>query len=1351
MAWTRYLVVMAVALCALVGAWRVVTPPAADGYAGLQQASPLDLEWWTRPSSGAGVGPGWLYTTVFAPNTVSAGPFGDGRLDAGHALGRRITALGWLAPGSFGMAADDGMVEILSMDSSTAGAPERVERRQLPLSEPMAIGPDVIVGIDRSSNGLRRWNRSRDQFQRTDVSEIVTAIAVGPEGVVGFGDETGAVWVWPPDAERPSRLSGGHGAPIQAIAAGPGGIWITGDSGGQVMLWEGRTARELTSPETRHSVGVTSVAAAPDGRQFATADGNGDIRIWSADGAPGDVFVTHSAEVRALAFNEERWLASGDTNGRVTLRDETGRRLRDYPIEGLAVERIVFNPGQPDHLIVGDASGALSVRDLGGAFRSEGPGSIMLNGGAVTALACATEGGALISGGADGAVRWHIGMPDAVETGQAYADGEPPHDGEVTALVNAGEGYALSGGADGSRLWDTRFGSTPSAPPLAQQIGQDAITALASADDGRSFAFGYQDGIIAWGRMTDEGLTDTILDQGARVSALAFGAEAAVLIAGDEDGRVRFWSPDGDDLRTIDVHDTAVRRIVVTADGDTAITASADGRMAFVSFDGFAIRDTIMVSDAEIVDLAVAPSLADGSTFLATLDGDNRLRLWSLDGVALGQRQLDAPRATSLAVCASDRAFVGDRNGWVTALSIGPTHLGPSFAEWLLLLLGVIGLPIAAFLVRAPQQSEFVLEADRPLEDPEEAPEELRGIAERLSRFMLNRDTDAPIVFAVSGPWGVGKSSVMNLVHSYLRAPRKLSTGPRDRLRRWFAPSQPVVWFNAWHHQNEGEMLAALMETVRSDAFPPAVSLRGLGPTHLGFRMRLLLSRAVLRPITFIFSVLGLLLVIKLGLWLIGDGFAPIRQAFQHLGATMVDGDSQTTNALATFVKLAFVVIASLVGLNALRRTLFTEFMGSFPVPSPSEQPRRPWLRLLSFYGRTGYRHQVADTFREVCLALGDKRLVIIVDDLDRCQPDQVVAVLEGLHFITSCAPCFVVVGIWEEPVRDALRIHFRSMAEEKAAAECLPSASEADLARCAAHHRDELARRHLEKVFQVTLPVPPTDASTNGRKRRRSFGVESRWIGGMLIAVLAFIGSIWLYDREPVVGPLLDGIEGGTDVGISPDDTTGPRPASLPGRVDAEPAPGPGPSSPASTPTPVDPAPSGQPPDEPEIREESVVGILWPLAILVLASVLAGVAALFDASRLHDSDAFKEALGRWRPLPATERSRDWTPRTRKRFDNRLRFMAAGLEKGQTGDDSAKLERFIALAAVEAARAQPFQNRDSFNSWLTDGGFENLNGNAGGGSGSTADTTGHRSKAVLEDISEEEWNEYRRLTDGTWY
>ncbi|HEX8154164.1 MAG TPA: P-loop NTPase fold protein, partial [Thermoanaerobaculia bacterium] len=166
----------------------------------------------------------------------------------------------------------------------------------------------------------------------------------------------------------------------------------------------------------------------------------------------------------------------------------------------------------------------------------------------------------------------------------------------------------------------------------------------------------------------------------------------------------------------------------------------------------------------------------------------------------------------------------------------GPQDDGSSGASWpgvwWLLANAFLTLPFLGVAARAlPQPKDEQGEAsvadvpssDRPLQAGDPDPLNMRAIALAISRFLRNDKTQPPLTIAITGEWGSGKSSLMNL----LRA---------DLVRFGFRP----VWFNAWHHQKEEHLLASLLQSVRLQAVPSWWTAE-----NLFFRARLIWIRGV--------------------------------------------------------------------------------------------------------------------------------------------------------------------------------------------------------------------------------------------------------------------------------------------------------------------------------------------------------------------------------------------------------------------------------------------------------------------------------------------------------------------------
>ena len=93
------------------------------------------------------------------------------------------------------------------------------------------------------------------------------------------------------------------------------------------------------------------------------------------------------------------------------------------------------------------------------------------------------------------------------------------------------------------------------------------------------------------------------------------------------------------------------------------------------------------------------------------------------------------------------------------------------------------------------------LDSDNPLEHIEQDRYARRRLVAGLTDLLTHGRTAAPLTVAVTGQWGVGKSSVMNMTANAMK-------------RRGY----PVFEFNAWHHDSDTQCLASLLEHLRPKA-----------------------------------------------------------------------------------------------------------------------------------------------------------------------------------------------------------------------------------------------------------------------------------------------------------------------------------------------------------------------------------------------------------------------------------------------------------------------------------------------------------------------------------------------------
>ncbi|MBN1207376.1 MAG: hypothetical protein JXB05_21025 [Myxococcaceae bacterium] len=91
-------------------------------------------------------------------------------------------------------------------------------------------------------------------------------------------------------------------------------------------------------------------------------------------------------------------------------------------------------------------------------------------------------------------------------------------------------------------------------------------------------------------------------------------------------------------------------------------------------------------------------------------------------------------------------------------------------------------------------------------------------------------------------------------------------------------------------------------------------------------------------------------------------------------------------------------------------------------------------------------------------------RIIIYVDDLDRCRPDHVVHMLEAVHLLLALDLFVVVVAVDSRWLMRALQVHYKDLLTALDG-----DGDDEDL-------RSSTAQNYLEKIFQVTYALAPMD-----------------------------------------------------------------------------------------------------------------------------------------------------------------------------------------------------------------------------------------------------------------------------------
>ncbi|MFZ0305136.1 MAG: YCF48-related protein [Terracidiphilus sp.] len=499
----------------------------------------------------------------------------------------------------------------------------------------------------------------------------------------------------------------------------------------------------------------------------------------------------------------------------------------------------------------------------------------------------------------------------------------------------------------------------------------------------------------------------------------------------------------------------------------------------------------------------------------------------------------------------------------------------------------------------------------------------LGEIALGLSQFFRNWDTRPPLTVAVLGDWGQGKSSLMRLLAADLK---KNGVSP--------------VWFNAWHYQQEDHLLAYLMEAIRKQAVPRLMTLEGLR-----FRARLLGIRSARGRWT-----LGMLVVVAAfcaGVSIFHPEAA--HNLTEWLGQLAEFREKQQPGAVRTIFDFLgqltghSVALAIRVGPFLLLAAQIWKSLNAFSVkPAAMIKEASSAASINDLSAKTSLRGEFARQFADAVKALEPYRLVIFIDDLDRCNPASVTQILEAVNFLVTAGECFVVLGLAIDKVEASVGLSFKDIADELGAGD--------DGKRT----RKEYAQQYLRKLInlEVRVPIPTkeqrevllTEGGPEAKPRPQSYADRlSRFLSrakplGWVAATIFFaLGAFWLGR--------------GWNLGSAPA-------SAVPAEQISNPIPPPGTVGPT-----IGPGLSNPPP-----KESSEAGVFVPgqdeihrvTWLPVVTGFLFLCFSVWVVTRrpieiIRDSDDFNDALKLWEPVIGHQFQ---TPRELKRFVNRVRYVA---------------------------------------------------------------------------------------------
>lgn len=431
--------------------------------------------------------------------------------------------------------------------------------------------------------------------------------------------------LWDLISGRPVRSFRGHPARLSSLAISSDGKQLaTADTNGAVKLWDVLTGKQKLALRSQTHRRPVSITFSPDGSQLASANESSRITLWHThSGKELPPILSRQAVFSAVAFFPDgRRLLTANKESELQIWElATGRKLGTMTGHSGFIRCIGFSP---NGRLLATGSYDRTVR-IWSTISRRLVRTIKGHGAAVNSLVWSADGNDLFTGSADTTIKdWSMKVQE-----EPILPAEKVTSYLATAFSPATELMALGVTAGNeTKLWNL---STGQEITRLDEAG-DRVYGAAFSPDGKLLATGGKDHLVKlWDAATGR-LLHVLRGHTAYVFALAFSPDGRLLVSGSKDQVLRLWDvADGRQLPPLQSDVESSYRAVFSRDGKYLASADRDGGVKLRDVSTWKVLRTFRGHTQKVTAIAFSP---DGK-WLVTGGDDSSVRLWN---VATGQQ-----------------------------------------------------------------------------------------------------------------------------------------------------------------------------------------------------------------------------------------------------------------------------------------------------------------------------------------------------------------------------------------------------------------------------------------------------------------------------------------------------------------------------------------------------------------------------------------------------------------------------------------------------------------------------------------------------------------------------------------
>ena len=275
------------------------------------------------------------------------------------------------------------------------------------------------------------------------------------------------------------------------------------------------------------------------------------------------------------------------------------------------------------------------------------------------------------------------------------------------------------------------------------------------------------------------------------------------------------------------------------------------------------------------------------------------------------------------------------------------------------------------------------------------------------------KTASTPLTIGVFGTWGSGKTSLMKMV--------------QDGLQK---ENYSIAWFDAWKYDKEESLWRAFLLCILT-ALKDTARRKGQ-PTEELDKLETLLYRE--------------LEIEKVG---------GVTIDLAKLGGNIAKGVAQLSLSFIPGISTLTKLVEELQSTSAISAT--DEAMGAI-------QRERTKIHIE----QVRFLEQFQDIFSKLIQKhVLPNRLVVFVDDLDRCLPEKAIEVLEAIKLFVDAPGCVFMLGLDQDVIARGIEMKYKELGEK------IDSEGKGQFT--------IQGMRYLEKIIQLPFQIPPVEQTDMG------------------------------------------------------------------------------------------------------------------------------------------------------------------------------------------------------------------------------------------------------------------------------